>query len=223
MRQRRSRRSRHKRCRSRSRAPKGANLAEYLLSSPSSLLPLALEPQSASGAPMLSRFGVDLGVNSGVPPINSLLVSTSTLFHSCQRVVVLIYVAIDRVVAWDFHDVSFGPCHFSPSPIAPRSVSDCLVPNLRRLKPDCAVVVVMREGGFTPPEQTIMDSGHPQVEARTRLGFDQLGHCAAAAICCPNPCRTAIDSWRGHQLECACRAEGAEHSVQPLVLCGGVT
>ena len=48
---------------------------------------------------MLSRFGVDLGVNSGVPKINSLLVSTPNLFHTCQTFVVLVYVAILRIVA----------------------------------------------------------------------------------------------------------------------------
>jgi hypothetical protein len=48
---------------------------------------------------MLSRFGVYLGVNAGMPPINSLPVRTLNLFHTWQRIVVLIYVAIERVAA----------------------------------------------------------------------------------------------------------------------------
>jgi hypothetical protein len=83
---------------------------------------------------MLSRFGVYyLGVNSGLPPINSLLVRTLNLSHTWQRIVVLIYVATDRVAARNLHDLSFGPWHFSPVPFC-----CCLVPNLRRIKPECA-------------------------------------------------------------------------------------
>jgi hypothetical protein len=63
---------------------------------------------------MLSRFGVHLGVNSGVPPINSLPVATLNLFHCRQRLVILVYVPIDRVAARDIRDPSFGPWHFLP-------------------------------------------------------------------------------------------------------------
>jgi hypothetical protein len=48
---------------------------------------------------MLSRFGICRGVNSGMPPINSLPVRALNLFHTRQRIVVLTYVAIGRVAA----------------------------------------------------------------------------------------------------------------------------
>jgi hypothetical protein len=39
---------------------------------------------------MLSRVGVRLGAISGVPPTNPLLMGALNLFHTCERLVVLI-------------------------------------------------------------------------------------------------------------------------------------
>jgi hypothetical protein len=56
----------------------------------------------------LGGFGAWLGVCVLAPPIDALLVSTLNLLDACQGLVVLIYIPIDGLLAWNLYDPHFG-------------------------------------------------------------------------------------------------------------------